>query len=157
MVVAALVTSCGGGQGDGRVTFTQVEVQAYLERETTRTLPGVVVGAANCPATLPRLTGETVVCTVRIGPRSVRYEVQRLVGDRFEARPTQPIVLVRDIATAIRTTLGMPQAEVQCAGGGPVLQPEPGQPVTCQVTGGGPPRTATVQVGPDGAVTVTDA
>ncbi len=152
----ALAAACGGDGSGSRVAFSQVEVQAYLEREAARTLPGLAVGAASCPVELPQEVGGTTTCTVEVERVPLRYEVQRLVADRFEARPDQPIVLVRDLATAVRSKLGAPDASVSC-GDAAVVQPGPDQPLTCQITGSGPPRTALIQVGPDGAVTVTDA
>jgi len=151
MVLAA---GCGGG-GEGRVAFTQVEVQAYLEREVSRTLPGLAVGAASCSAELPEQVGGTVGCVVTVERVALQYDVQRLVGGRFEARPQRPIVVVRDLATAVRSKLGDPAASVRC-GDAVVVQPAPGEALACQITGGGPARAATVRVGPDGALTVTD-
>jgi len=138
------------------VAFDQVEVQAFLEREAARTLPGLAVGAASCPAYLPSSTGGVVMCTVVVERAPLQYEVQRLVGGRFEARPQRPIVTVRDIAAAVRSQLSAPAANVRC-GDAAVLQPDPGSPVTCEITGAGATRAATVQVRPDGGITVTDA
>jgi hypothetical protein len=138
------------------VAFDQVEVQAYLEREVARTLPGLAVGAASCPAELPSAVGGTATCTVVVERVPLSYEVQRLVGGRFEARPVRPVVTVRDLAAAVQARLAAPGATVQC-GGAPILQPAAGQPIPCQITGAGPSRTANVQVAADGTVTVTDA
>lgn len=137
------------------MAFTQVEVQAYLEREAARTLPGLAVEAASCPSDLPDGVGEVANCSVAVEGTTLHYEVQRLVAGRFEARPRHPIVLVDDIATAVRSKLEAPAAEVEC-GGAPIVQPSPGQPLTCRITGSGEPRTASVQVGPGGTITVTD-
>ena len=153
--LVASAAACGGGDGRGGVAFTQVEVQAYLEREVARTLPDLSVGAATCPTELPDEAGGAATCTVAVGGALLHYEVQRLVGGRFEARPQRPIALVRDIAAAVRTKLGAPGAQVEC-GGSAVVQPAPDQPLTCRITGNGPPRTAAVAVGPDGAIIVTD-
>jgi hypothetical protein len=155
LALVAVLVGCGGGDARGRVAFTQVEVQAFLEREVARTLPGLTVGAASCPADLPDRAGEMATCAVVVEQVTLQYEVQRLVADRFEARPQRPIVLVRDIATAVQSKLGAPMAQVQCAGAA-VVQPAPDQPLRCQVTGAGPPRSAVVKVGADGALTVTD-
>ena len=138
-----------------RVAFSQVEVQAYLEREAARTLPGLSVGGASCPVELPDEVGGAATCTVAVEGDTLRYEVQRLVGDRFEARPEHPVVLVRDIATAVRSKLATPEAEVAC-GGAAVVQPAPGRHVTCEITGGDRPRTVKVQVGSDGTIAVND-
>lgn len=154
--LAAAVSGCGDGTGDGgRVAFSQVEVQAYLEREVARTLPGLDVGAATCPAELPDQPGGTVTCTVTVERVSLDYEVERLVGDRFEARPQRPVVLVRDIAAAVQSKLEASRAVVRC-GEAPVVQPAAGQDVACEVTGAGPPRPVSVRVEPDGSVTVVD-
>ena len=162
--LAAVVgaVGCGGGGGDrGRVAFSQVEVQAYLEREVARTLPGLEIGAATCPPRLPDQPGGTVTCTVAVEEVTLDYEVERLVGDRFEARPQRPVVLVRDIAAAVRSKLDDRSAEVRC-GTVPVVQPVPGQDVPCEVTatgtgpGTGPARTVSVRVEPDGTVAVVD-
>lgn len=154
-VLVSLAAGCGSAE-PGRVAFTQVEVQAFLEREAARTLPGLAVGAASCPAELPAEAGGTASCTVVVERVRLRYEVQRLVGDRFEARPERPIVVVRDIVTAVRSKLGAPTAQVRC-GDATIVQPAPGEALTCQITSTGPPRTAKVEVGPDGAITVSDA
>lgn len=151
---AALAGGCGADT-EGRVAFSQVEVQAYLEQEAARTLPGLAVGAASCPVELPDRVGATATCTVLVERVTLQYEVERLVADRFEVRPTRPVVVVRDIVASVRAKLDAPAAEVRC-GTAPIAQPAPGQPLTCQITGSGPPRTASVQVGPDGSVTVTD-
>jgi len=158
LLASALVVACGSGSSRGRVAFTQVEVQAFLEREVARTLPGLAVGAATCPAELPGGAGGTATCTVAVERVTLSYDVQRLVGGRFEARPQRPIVTVRDIATAVRAKLGTSDTQVRCgeeAAAAAVLQPVPGEVLTCQITGSGPPRPATVEVGPDGAITVT--
>jgi len=147
--------ACGGYGAQGRVAFSQVEVQAFLEREVARTLPGLSVGAAACPAELPDRISGSVICTVVVERVTLQYEVQLLVGGRFEARPQRPIVTVRDITAAVQAKLGAQAAQVRC-GDAAVLQPVPGEPSTCEITGEGPPRTAAVQVGPDGAITVTD-
>ena len=148
--------ACGGDDpGTGRVAFSQVEVQAYLEREVARTLPGLDVGVAACPPTLPAQPGGTVTCAVTVGRVTLDYEVERLVGGRFEARPQRPIVLLRDIAIAVRSKLDARGAEVGC-GGAPVLQPAPGQDVPCEVTGAGQLRSVSVRVEPDGSVAVID-
>lgn len=150
------VSGCGDGRGDGgRVAFSQVEVQTFLEREVARTLPGLDVGAATCPAELPDQPGGTVTCTVAVERASLDFEVERLVGDRFEARPRRPVVLVRDIAAAVRSKLEAASAEVRC-GDAPVVQPADGQDVPCEVTGAGPPRLVSVRAEPDGSVTVVD-
>ena len=154
VTVAGLLGACGGGNGQGRVAFSTVEVQAFLEREAARTFPGLSVGAASCPAVLPDQAGGTATCTVEVEQVTLHYDVQRLVGDRFEARPQRPIVTVRDVTTAVRSKLGAPAAQVRC-GGAAVLQPVPDEELTCEVTGAGSARTAKVQVGADGAVTVT--
>jgi len=156
LLAAMAVTACGSGRDGGRVAFDQVEVQAFLEREAARTLPGLAVGAASCPAELPREPGGSVSCTVVVDRVPLRYDVQRLVGDRFEARPQRPIVTVRDIAAAVQSTLKAPAAAVQC-GPAAVLQPPADQPILCQITGAGPPRKAAVRVGPDGTITLSDA
>ena len=155
-VAAVVALDRGGGNESRRVAFSQVEVQAFLEREAARTLPGLRVVGASCPAELPEEVGGTATCTVAVEGDTLRYEVQRLVGDRFEARPEQPVVLVRDIATAVRSKLAAPEAQVDC-GGAAVVQPTPGRIVTCEITGRGRPRTVNVQVEPDGAIAVTDA
>lgn len=155
VVAGASVLGCGDGATKGRVAFSQVEVQAYLEREVTRTLPGLDVGAATCPPQLPAQTGGTVTCTVSVERVSLDYEVERLAGERFEARPQRPIVLVRDIVASVRSKLDAPSADVRC-GDAPVLQPAPGQDVPCEVLGAGPPRTALVRVAADGSVTIVD-
>jgi len=154
MLAAALVAACGRG-ADGRVAFSQVEVQAYLEREVGRTLPGLSVAAASCPADLPTEAGGIAICTVAVEQATLRYEVQLLVGGRFEARPQRPIVTVRDITAAVQSKLGAPAAEVQCDNAA-VLQPDPDHPPTCRITGAGLPRTAAVHVDAAGAITVTD-
>lgn len=156
VVLGATGAACGdGGAERGRVAFSQVEVQAYLEREVARTLPGLDVGAASCPALLPGDPGGTVTCTVAVDRVTVDYEIERLVGDRFEARPQRPIVLVRDIVAAVRSKLDARSAEVAC-GDVPLVQPAPDQDVPCEVTGTGPPRSVSVRVEPDGSVTVDD-
>ena len=156
-VVSLLAAACGeGGGGKGRVAFSQVEVQAYLEREVTRTLPELEVGAATCPATLPRRIGATATCTVVVERVPLDYEVQLLVADRFEARPARPVVVVRDVVAAVQEKLGSQATSVRC-GDATVAQPAPSRPLLCQVTGSGPARTAAVRVGADGAITVTDA
>lgn len=155
-VLGTAVAACGEDTSNaGRVAFSQVEVQAYLEREVARTLPGVAVGAATCPSRLPDRPGGTVTCTVRVEPVTLDYEVERLVGDRFEARPQRPIVLVSDIAAAVRSELEAPDAEVRCRDA-PVVQPPDGQDVPCDVSGAGPARTVAVRVEPDGSVAVVD-
>ena len=155
-VVAVLVNvRSRGGDSDGRVAFSQVEVQAFLERQVARTLPGLDVGAASCPPVMPEQVGGTVTCTVRVERDTLRYDVERLVADRFEARPQHPVVLVRDIASAVQSKLAAPEARVDCDGSA-VVQPAPGGRLTCQVTGSGPPRPAAVSVGPDGSITVSD-
>lgn len=151
---ALLLAGCGQADS-GRVAFDQVEVQAFLEREVARTLPGLSVGAASCPAELPSDPGATATCTIVVERVPLQYDVQRLVGDRFEARPQRPVVTVRELASAVQSKLEAPAAIVQC-GTAPVLQPSVGQPIPCQITGAGPPRTAMVHVSADGAVTVTD-
>ena len=157
LVLGLLAAGCGdAGGGRGRVAFSPVVVQAYLEREVSRTLPGFEVGAATCPDQLPRRIGATATCTVVVERVPLDYEVQLLVGDRFEARPARPVVIVRDVVAAVQAKLGAQATSVRC-GDAPVAQPEPGNPLLCQVTGDGPERTAAVRVGPDGTVTVTDA
>ena len=153
VAVAVAAAGCGGGDATGRVAFTQVEVQAYLEREAARTFPGLTVGAATCPADLPQDVGGAVTCTVVVERTTLDYEVQRLVGGRFEARPQRPIVLVRDIAAAVRTKLEAPAAEVACGDAG-VVQPAAGEPLTCQITGNGPARDVTVGLDADGTIVV---
>jgi hypothetical protein len=153
MVAAA---ACGDDASTrGRVAFSQIEVQAYLEREVARTLPGLDVGAAACPAQLPDQPGGIAACTVAVGRVTLDYEVERLVGDRFEARPQRPVVLVRDIAVAVRSKLDDRRAGVRC-GDVPVVQPAQGEDVPCEVTGSGPPRTVSVRVEADGSVAVVD-
>jgi len=156
LVLGTAAAGCGEGDvgAEDRVAFSQVEVQAYLEREVARTLPGLAVGAASCPAELPDRNGDVATCTIVVERTTLEYEVQRLVGERFEARPARPIVLVRDIAAAVRSKLAAPAAEVRCEDA-MVVQPATDQPLTCEVTGQGPPRPAIVQVGRDGTVTVT--
>ena len=152
-----LLAACGGGGGaDGRVAFSQVEVQAYLEREVSRTLPSFEVGAATCPPRLPQRIGDTATCTVLVERVPLDYEVQLLVGDRFEARPVRPVVVVREVVAAVQAKLGAQATSVRC-GEAPLAQPTTSQPLLCQVSGSGPDRTAAVRVGADGAVTVTDA
>lgn len=157
LVLALLVAACGeAGGGDGRVAFSPVEVQAYLEREVSRTLPEFEVGAATCPAELPRRIGGLATCTVVVERVLLDYEVQLLVGNRFEARPARAVVVVRDVVAAVQAKLGAQATSVRC-GDAPVAQPEPSEPLLCEVKGAGPDRTAAVRVGPDGTVTVTDA
>ncbi len=155
LAVALLLAACGDDRGEGRVAFSQVEVQAYLEQEVTRTLPGLEVGAATCPAQLPQRIGAVAICTVVVERVPLDYEVQRLVADRFEARPARPVLVVSDLVGAVRSKLGAQAASVAC-GDAPVAQPAPGQPLLCQITGSAGDRTAAVRVDADGAVTVTD-
>ncbi len=151
-----LLVACGTGQAPGRVAFSQVEVQSFLEREAARTLPGLTVGAATCPAQLPETVGTTVTCTVVVTGVPLYYDVQRLVGDRFEARPTRPVIVVDDVVAAVQSTLGAEATDVRC-GDAAVAQPNPGQPLSCRVSGPGSSRTAAVRVGADGTLVVTDA
>lgn len=156
LALGVLVAACGAADpGTGRVAFSQVEVQAYLEREVRRTLPHLDVGAATCPAQLPRRVGATATCTVAVERVRLDYQVQLLVADRFEARPARPVVVVRDVVAAVQEKLGAQATSVRC-GDDPVAQPPPGQPLLCQVSGAGQERTAAVRVGDDGSVTVTD-
>lgn len=156
LAAGILLAACGTDEGRGRVSFSQVEVQAYLEREAARTLPGLTVGAATCPAQLPETVGATARCTVVVVGVPLDYEVQRLVGERFEARPARPVIVVSDVAAAVKSKLGAEAAEVRC-GDTAVAQPEPGRPLSCQVGGPGSSRTAAVRVGADGNLVVTDA
>lgn len=151
-----LLAACGTEKGQGRVAFSQVEVQAYLEREAARTLPGLAVGGATCPAQLPEKVGATARCAVLVAGVPLDYEVQRLVGDRFEARPARPVIVVSDVATAVKAKLGAEAADVRC-GDAAVAQPESGRPLSCQVSGPASSRTAAVRVNPDGTLVVTDA
>jgi len=156
LAAGVLLVACGAEGGAGRVAFSQVEVQAYLEREAARTLPGLAVGAATCPNQLPETVGATVTCTVVVTGVVLDYEVQRLVGDRFEARPVRPVIVVSDVAAAVQARLGAEAADVRC-GDAAVAQPNPGQPLSCQVSGPGSSRTAAVRVSADGTLVVTDA
>ena len=153
--LALLLMACGEVRGEGRVAFSQVEVQAYLEQEVARTLPGLEVGAATCPAELPRRIGAIATCTVVVERVPLDYEVQRLVADRFEARPVRPVIVVRDLVAAVRSKLGAQAASVAC-GNAPVAQPAPGQSLLCQISGPAGDRAAAVRVDADGNVTVTD-
>ena len=156
LLAALALGGCGeAGGDDGRVAFSPVEVQAYLEQEVARTLPGLSVTAATCPPELPDRPGRMATCTVVVEQVTLQYEVERLVADRFEARPKRPIALVSDIAGAVRAKLGTEAAEVSC-GGAPVVQPPAGEGAPCEITGAGPPRTVSVQVGPGGAIVVSD-
>ncbi len=155
IAAGVLLVACGTDEGQGRVAFSQVEVQAYLEQEAARTLPGLTVGAATCPAQLPETVGATVTCTVVVTGVALVYEVQRLVGDRFEARPTRPVIVVDDVAAAVQAKLGAEAADVRC-GDAAVAQPDPGQPLSCQVSGPSSSRTAAVRVDADGTLVVTD-
>ena len=150
-----LLVACGTDVAQGRVAFSQVEVQAYLEREAARTLPGLTVGAATCPARLPETVGTTVTCTVVVSGVPLYYDVQRLVADRFEARPSRPVIVIDDVAAAVQAKLGAEAADVRC-GDAAVAQPDPGQPLSCQVSGPGSSRAAAVRVGADGTLVVTD-
>lgn len=156
LAVGLALVACGVDDGKGRVAFSQVEVQAYLEREAARTLPGLAVGAATCPPTMPERIGATVTCTVVLEGVPLDYQVQRLVADRFEARPARPIVVVSDVVAAVQAKLGAKAAQVRC-GGVAVAQPASGQPLLCQVSSRGSSRTAMVRVGADGTLVVTDA
>ena len=156
LVALALIAACGEKGGTrGRVAFSQVEVQAYLEREVRRTLPDFDVGGATCPAELPERVGAIATCTVLVERVPFEYEVQRLVADRFEARPARPVVVVKDLVAAVQAKLGAQATSVTC-GDAPVAQPKPDQPLLCQVSGSGAERTAAVRVGGDGTITVTD-
>ena len=155
LAAGVLLVACGTDEAHGRVAFSQVEVQAYLERETARTLPGLTVGAATCPGRLPETVGATVTCTVVVTGVTLVYEVQRLVADRFEARPTRPVIVVDDVAAAVQAKLGTEATDVRC-GDAAVAQPDPGQPLSCQVSGPGSSRTAKVRVSADGTLVVTD-
>ena len=156
-VLALGLASCGGAdEGEGRVAFSQVEVQAYLEQEVARTLPDLQVGAATCPAELPRRIGATASCTVMVEHVPLEYEVQRLVANRFEARPARPVVIVRDLVAAVQAKLGDQAASVRC-GDAVVAQPAESQPLLCQISGPVGDRTAAVRIGADGGVIVTDA
>ena len=156
IAAGVLLVACGTDEAQGRVAFSQVEVQAYLEREAARTLPGLAVSAATCPAQLPETVGTTVTCTVVVAGVPLYYEVQRLVADRFEARPARPVIVVSDVVAAVQSKLGAEAADVRC-GDAAVAQPNPGQPLSCQVSGMGSSRTAAVRVGADGALVVTEA
>lgn len=156
LAAGVLLVACGRDEGRGRVAFSQVEVQAYLEREAARTLPGLAVGGATCPAQLPEKVGATARCTVLVAGVPLDYEVQRLVGDRFEARPARPVIVVSDVASAVKAKLGAEVADVRC-GDVAVVQPEAGRPLSCQVSGPGSARTAVVRVGADGSLVVTAA
>ena len=155
--IAALVllAACGKDDERGQVAYSQVEVQSFLEREAARTLPGLAVGAATCPARLPDTLGTTVTCSVVVAEVPLYYDVQRLVGDRFEARPSRPVIVVSDVAAAVQAKLGAEAADVRC-GDAAVAQPNPGQPLSCRVSGSGSSRTAEVRVGADGTLVVTD-
>jgi len=150
-----LLVACGKDEARGRVAFSQVEVQAYLEREAARTLPGLTVGAATCPVRLPDAVGTTVTCTVVVAGVPLDYELQRLVADRFEARPARPVIVVDDVVAAVQAKLGAEAADVRC-GDAAVAQPDPGRPLSCQVSGPGSSRTAAVRIGADGTLVVTD-
>ncbi len=156
LVAAALLAACGGGASRGRIAFSQVEVQAYLEREVARTVSGLAVGAATCPPQLPERVGATATCTVVVERVPLDYQVQRLVADRFEARPSRPVVIVSDVAEAVKAKLGEQAGEVRC-GTALVAQPAAGQPFPCQVTGQGTDRAVVVRVAADGSLVVTDA
>lgn len=155
LAAGVLMAACGGEASRGRIAFSQVEVQAYLEREVARTLPGLAVGAATCPPKLPDRVGDTATCTVMVERVGLDYQVQRLVADRFEARPSRPVVVVSDVAEAVKAKLGPQAADVRC-GAAKVAQPAAGQPLSCRVTGEGKERTAVVRVGADGTLIVTD-
>jgi len=154
-VLGLVLVACGVDDGGGRVAFSQVEVQAYLEREATRTLPGLAVGAATCPARLPRAVGATATCTLQVEGVALDYEVQRLVADRFEARPARPVVVIADVVRAVKEKLGAEAAGVRC-GDVAVAQPATDEPLACQVRGPSSSRTAVVRVAPDGTLVVTD-
>ena len=156
LAACVLLVACATDDGRGRVAFSQVEVQAYLEREAARTLPGLAVGGATCPAQLPETVGATARCTVVVVGVPLDYEVQRLVGERFEARPARPVIVVSDVAAAVKAKLGAEAAEVRC-GDTAVAQPEAGRPLSCQVSGPGSSRTVAVRVGTGGTLVVTDA
>lgn len=156
LTASLLLMACGMNSGNGRVAFSQVEVQAYLERQVARTMPGLTVGAATCPARLPTRRGATVTCTVVVERTALDYEVQRLVGDRFEARPARPVLVVADVATAVRAQLGAQAAQVRC-GTRRVAQPATGQPLPCQVSGAGVTRTVVARVAADGTLKITDS
>jgi len=150
------LAACGeGGGARGRIAFSQVEVQAYLEKEVTRTMPGLAVGAATCPAELPRRVGATAVCTVGVEGVPLEYEVQLLVGDRFEARPSRPVLVVSQVVAAVQAKLGAQTTAVRC-GDARVAQPSSSQPLLCQLTSSDTVRTAAVRVGADGTISVTD-
>ena len=154
-VLGVGLVACGVDDGRGRVAFSQVEVQAYLEREGARTLPGLAVGAATCPARLPQAVGATATCTLLVEGVALDYEVQRLVADRFEARPARQVVVIADVVTAVQEKLGAEAAEVRC-GDAAVAQPVADEPLACQVRGPSSSRPAAVRVAPDGTLVVTD-
>ncbi|MEJ7765981.1 MAG: DUF4333 domain-containing protein [Acidimicrobiales bacterium] len=156
LVAGLLVTACRDEGGNkGRVAFSQVEVQAYLEKEVARTMPGFTVGAATCPAELPNRVGATATCTLAVQGVPLDYEVQLLVGDRFQARPARPIVVISEIVASVQAKLGEQASSVRC-GDAPIAQPDTSKPLSCEVSGAGMKRTAVVRVSSDGTITITD-
>ncbi len=156
LAAGVTLVACGASVGgQDRVAFSQVEVQAYLEREVARTMPGLIVGAATCPTRLPQLSGATATCTVVVEQVPLDYEVQRLVGGRFEVRPARPVVVIADVAAAVQAKLGGEAAQVRC-GNARVAQPPIGQPLRCRVSGLGVARTVVVRVAADGTLKITD-
>ena len=160
VVVAALtaagsvVAACGSGAAPGGLPYRRADVERFLGAEVARTSPGRSVGAVTCPDDLPAAVGAEARCSVEVDGVVLTYVVQRLAGQRLEARPAEVIVDLAQVARQLEAKIGGDGTSATC-GRAAVTQLPPGQQISCTVTTTTGDRTAVITV-QDGRVVVTE-